>query len=287
MMDTTNGTQLGYALSNDHAYSAAHHEALAELLDPATTARLTTLATSLGGFSGSRCLVLGAGGGSIARWLANQVGPLGQVIATDLDIRHIPSHPQLCAIRHDLRDPLPDQVVDGDFDLICLRLVLLHIAEREQILAHLARLLTPGGVILIEDWAPLRTQDEVIVAAPSPEAAELYGRFQHTLGTKVFEESGLDPTWARRVHPLLLAVGLVDVHTEIHASYWRHSDPGRRMIAAVLDQVRPRLREHFTDDDLGRVLQLLDDPGLIIHGHPMYATSGRHSISPDSRRAFG
>jgi hypothetical protein len=48
------------------------------------------------------------------------------------------------------------------------------------------------------------------------------------------------------------------------------------MIAAVLNQVRHRLRAHLNDDDLDRVLDLLDDPSMIIHGHPMYATSGRH-----------
>ena len=278
MIDTTNGTGLDYALSNEHAYSAAHHAALAELLDPATTARLTALASGVDGWSGSRCLVVGAGGGSIARWLADQVGPFGQVIATDLDIRHLPTHPQLCPVEHDLRsdNPLPEPFSDGDFDLICIRLVLLHISEREDILRRLTRLLAPGGVILTEDWAPLRTQDEVVVAAPSPEDAQLYGHYQHTLGTTVFEQAGLDRTWARRVHPILLEAGLVDVHTEVHASYWNNGDAGCRMVAAVLYQVRHRLREHLSDDDLDRVLDLLTHPGMVIHGHPMYATSGRY-----------
>jgi SAM-dependent methyltransferase len=261
--------ELDYALSNDHPHSAEHHAALAQLLDPTTTPRLIALSS----WSGSRCLVVGAGGGSIAMWLADRVGPFGQVIATDLDTRHIPTHKQLRTVRHDLRgdDPLPD----GEFDLICARLVLSHLPERETILGRLTRLLAPGGVILTEDWAPLRSSQDVVVAAPDPQAAQLYGQYQHTLGVEVFEQAGLDRTWARRVHPLLLADGLVDVHTEIHASYWTNGDAGCRMVAAVLNLVRPRLREYFSDDDLESVRNLLHSPSMIIHGHPMYATSGR------------
>ena len=35
-------------------------------------------------------LEIGAGGGSIARWLAERVGPTGSVLATDIDPRFIP-----------------------------------------------------------------------------------------------------------------------------------------------------------------------------------------------------
>ena len=50
-------------------------------LDPGAREHLTRL--SLG--PGSRCLEVGAGGGPVARWLAEQVAPDGVVIATDLE----------------------------------------------------------------------------------------------------------------------------------------------------------------------------------------------------------
>lgn len=47
--------------------------------DPITTSRLTQLGVG----AGWRCLDVGAGGGSIARWLRDQVGPDGEVVAID------------------------------------------------------------------------------------------------------------------------------------------------------------------------------------------------------------
>jgi len=46
--------------------------------------------TRVGVRPGSRCLDLGAGAGTIAAWLAQRVGPTGQVVALDTDPRHIP-----------------------------------------------------------------------------------------------------------------------------------------------------------------------------------------------------
>ena len=38
---------------------------------------------------GWRCLEIGAGRGSMATWLAERVGPAGQVVATDIDTRYL------------------------------------------------------------------------------------------------------------------------------------------------------------------------------------------------------
>jgi hypothetical protein len=38
---------------------------------------------------GWRCLEVGSGGGSIAAWLCDRVGPDGSVLATDLDIEEL------------------------------------------------------------------------------------------------------------------------------------------------------------------------------------------------------
>jgi ubiquinone/menaquinone biosynthesis C-methylase UbiE len=50
------------------------------LWDPGTKAVIE----SLGIASGCHCLEIGAGGGSIAEWLAERVGPEGEVLATDV-----------------------------------------------------------------------------------------------------------------------------------------------------------------------------------------------------------
>ena len=50
-------------------------------LDPGTREHLIRLGVG----PGSRCLEIGAGGGSVAFWLAERVAPDGLVVATDLE----------------------------------------------------------------------------------------------------------------------------------------------------------------------------------------------------------
>ena len=53
---------------------------------------------------GWSCIDVGAGGGSIARWLGARVGPTGRVVATDLDTtaldRAVPSNVEV--VRHNI-----------------------------------------------------------------------------------------------------------------------------------------------------------------------------------------
>jgi hypothetical protein len=53
---------------------------LPRLYDPGTIRHLEALGVG----AGWRCLEVGAGGGSVARWLAERVGPIGRVLATDI-----------------------------------------------------------------------------------------------------------------------------------------------------------------------------------------------------------
>src|SRR5699024_8719214 len=92
---------------------------LEKLLDESTTALLS----KAGPHPGSRCLEVGAGGGSIARWMAQSAGAEGEVAAVDLDTDHLASTPGVQVHQHDITDGIP---VDGEFDLIHARLVMLH-----------------------------------------------------------------------------------------------------------------------------------------------------------------
>ena len=58
-------------------------------LDPVTVRHLEV--TGVG--EGWRSLEVGAGGGSIARWLGERVGASGSVLATDIDIRYLAGLP--------------------------------------------------------------------------------------------------------------------------------------------------------------------------------------------------
>lgn len=123
--------------------------ALAALFDPITRRHIAPL--GLG--PGWRCLEIGAGTGTIARWLAEVVGEKGHVLATDLGLDLMKARgveaENLELRRHDIvADPLPD----GDFDLIHSRLVLEHLPARLDVLAKLVRALAPGGWLVLEDF---------------------------------------------------------------------------------------------------------------------------------------
>src|SRR2546429_2842545 len=66
---------------------------------------------ALGPLQGLRVLDVGAGGGSVARWLVDAVGPTGRVVATDIDTRFIDTidAPNFTARRHDVvNEPLEE-----------------------------------------------------------------------------------------------------------------------------------------------------------------------------------
>ena len=115
-----------YLFENAAPEAADRFSALAMLFDPVTIRHFEALGIT----EGWDCLELGAGGGSIARWLSKRVGSSGHVLATDLDVRWLSQqdHDANLEIRHHdlVKDPLPDR----SFDLVHERLVLIHVPER-------------------------------------------------------------------------------------------------------------------------------------------------------------
>src|SRR5437773_5494354 len=101
--------------------------ALSDIYDPDTVRHLEDLGVGVGW----RCLEVGAGEGSIARWLSARVGP-GSVVATDLDTRFLgfPASGNVEVLRHDVTaDPCPGE----PFDLIHARFVLCHLPGRQPV----------------------------------------------------------------------------------------------------------------------------------------------------------
>jgi SAM-dependent methyltransferase len=119
---------------------------LEQHLDPLTKRRIERLGIS----SDARCLEIGGGRGSIARWLSDVVGPAGRVIATDLQLGFLTEidAPNVEVLRHDIRtDPFPP----GSFDLIHTRAVLMHISATVDLLRRIVTWLAPGGWLLLEE----------------------------------------------------------------------------------------------------------------------------------------
>ena len=114
-------TTTSYAFDNAGRETGTRFGGLEAALDPLTIRHLSALALS----DSARCLEIGAGSGSIARWLSDRVGETGNVVATDVNLDWFEgSAPNIDAQLHDIvRDPLPS----ATYDVIHARLVLCHL----------------------------------------------------------------------------------------------------------------------------------------------------------------
>jgi SAM-dependent methyltransferase len=135
-----------YAFPHTGAHEGRRLDLFAERLDPLTQRRVGLLGLA----PGARCLEVGGGRGSVARWLCEHVGPEGRVTATDLDTGFLAelSLPNLEVLRHDVRT---DEFPPASFDLVHARALLMHIPNRMATLRRMVSWLAPGGWLLVEE----------------------------------------------------------------------------------------------------------------------------------------
>ena len=266
-----------YALDNASTHGAAHLGGLTGLFDGFTCSRIAESAR----LAGARCLEFGAGNGSVARWLADQVGPSGSVTAVDLDVAHIPAHDRLTVSQLDLVEQPPP---DGPFDLIHGRCVMTHLPNRAALLPALCERLAPGGTILIEDFDPFGVDRaaHLLHAPASPgspvspvDVAALWNRYVH-LREELFRESGTEKLFITRIPRLLLDLGLDEVQAVTWCRSWHGGEPGSWHARATLQQFRPRLLERgFPAEAIDVLVRALDDPDFYSAGRPLCSVSGR------------
>ena len=92
---------------------------MSKLLDPLHE----SLLKKLGLRAGRRCLEVGCGNGSVSEWMAGQVAPGGQVVATDLDVRYMKDLQAPCLEVRQL-DILKGPLEEGAYDLVTARALL-------------------------------------------------------------------------------------------------------------------------------------------------------------------
>jgi SAM-dependent methyltransferase len=100
--------------------------------------------------SGARCLEIGGGRGSITRWRAERVGPVGHVTATDVEVDFLRAidASNVEVLQHDLcSETFPVK----SFDLVHTRAVLMHIRTDRGLLRRMVSWLRPGGWLLLEE----------------------------------------------------------------------------------------------------------------------------------------
>jgi len=213
------------------------------------------------------CADVGAGGGALARWLADQVGDVGLVVATDLDPRFLAGveAPNLRVLQHDL---LLDDPPGDPYDLVHTRLVIEHLPDPENALKRLTRWVRPGGWLVVEsgDWSaryeitPSWVFDAVLAAVQSFLAA-----------------AGFDPTFGRRLAVLFEDNGLVDVGCEARGRMLRGGTPEMGLFTLTIERARPAMIATglTSDDEVDAALALCADPSFAAMAPALVSAWGR------------
>lgn len=173
------------------------------LWDPVTRRRLV----AAGLRTGHRCLEVGAGGGSVARMMAELAGT--RVVAVDMDPRFLdPADGRYEVRKLDITDPT---ALDGErFDVIHCRNLLMHLPDPAGVVHTFCRQLAPGGFLLAEE-PNMRTWSAADPTAPD---ADLLDRVIR-LSLETAESTGV---WRNglgsRLRGLLEAAGLTEVECD-------------------------------------------------------------------------
>jgi SAM-dependent methyltransferase len=197
--------------------------------DPTTQRRIASTGIS----EGWRCLEVGAGAGSIARWLSSVVGEKGKVVAVDLDTRFIENInlPNIEVIKEDIQN---FDLENHTFDLIHARYVLIHIAKYRVALTRMLQLLKPNG------WLVLEEPDFSAARAIAGKEIESVNRVNQSIG-QMFENRGLDYAFGVKLPAILQEFDLQPLSVENDA----HLANGGSGVANMMKMSALQLAEKY------------------------------------------
>jgi SAM-dependent methyltransferase len=265
----------GYLLDNAGREAPARFAALSALFDSTTIRHLSERGVA----RGWRCLEVGAGGGSIANWLADHVGETGSVLATDIDPHFLEPlrRANLEVLRHDVAvDPLPESA----FDLVHARLVLLHLPKREMALARMIAALKPGGWLLAEEYDTTSMPPD-----PAHFPAEVRLKTQVAL-TRLLEDSGVNRSYGRVLFGQLRSHGLVSVDAEGRILMLQHGTHGASMLQANYEQLRGAMIDggYITPQQFQRDVARLQGFDFVMPSAILWSAWGRRPLRLEPQR---
>jgi SAM-dependent methyltransferase len=224
--------------------------------DPMTVSRLTELGVE----AGWRCLDIGAGRGSIARWLSDRVGPDGRVVAMDLDTRFFENESGIEALQGDI---LTDEIEQDAFDLVHCRLLLHHLRGRQlEAVERMASALRPGGTLVASECylGAMR-------ASSTLEFAELIRGLYAAM-------PNADYDWAVALPATFQAAGLTAVEACGEVDFMRGGSPVAEFWRLTVEAVSERMPD---DIDVDAGLKILGDPAAFEPSFLWYTAWGRRN----------
>lgn len=238
------------------------HAAMSDAFDGASRSAMA----ALGPMTGWDCLDVGAGEGSVARWLADEAGATGRVLALDIDpALDVTPHPRV-EVRHgDITDP---ELRLATYDLVHTRFLLINLRSREDVLRRLASVVRPGGYLVVSDMIDFGSWH-----SPSAVFRGLMAAYWQT----VAEVIGTDTTFALRHHGLFVDAGLTEVRAEVFVPTMAPGSPVSRLLGLSAMATADRMIALGKLDRPGieRALAHLDEPGASDVSFAMVTTVGR------------
>jgi SAM-dependent methyltransferase len=255
-----------FAADADADFERERLRLLGQLMNPMTTGRLERLGVG----RGWRCLEVGAGDGSVARWLAGRAGPRGHVVATDIDPRFLAGL-ELAGIEVRRHDILCDVLETGHYDLVHCRALLMHLREPERALARMFAALRPGGCLLVEEG----DMEAFPVADPAHPASATVARVQRLTTEAVQARGHIDLHLGRRCPELLARLGLANVGVERTTWRSRGGDAGARFQQMSLKLLFLGGAGVISETDYEELQRAYEDPSFAFVPMAMVGAWGR------------
>jgi SAM-dependent methyltransferase len=265
-----------YALGAD-TDETARLQRQSDELQPEARALFARLG-ELGLRPGQTALDLGCGPRGILDLLAEAVGPGGRVVGLDADPAHVTAARQY-AFSQGLANV---EVLAGDarhtglpaesFDLVHTRTLLVTIPEPAEVVAEMARLARPGGLVASQE----ADAEFSICYPPLPEWDRLWSLFRAS-----FPRAGADLRLGRRLPELFRAAGLTDVGATVYASSYPAGHSRRTVIPDLVRSLHPVIlglglagERELADVDAA-VRAHLADPRTLVMPHLLVTAWGR------------
>ncbi len=221
--------------------------------DPVTIRRLEDIGVT----HGWRCLEVGAGAGSIARWLSNRVGPTGLVVAAELNPCFLGPLSDVDNIQVRQLDITGDEVEQGFFDLVHCRALLMHLDDPSAAIERMISALHPDGVLFVEEPD---TMPSVPVDPAHPRSA-VVERVRGVIRCGIAARNIFDNTLGRRLPRLLVRAGLRHVENECVSRIVRAPSVRSRLARKTMSRFRDiAMTDGVSDDDWYTFLGAYDDP---------------------------
>lgn len=265
-----------YALGAD-TDETARLQRQSDELQPEARALLARLG-ELGLRPGQTALDLGCGPRGILDLLAEAVGPGGRVVGLDADPAHVTAARQF-AFSQGLANV---EVLAGDarhtglpaesFDLVHTRTLLVTIPEPAEVVAEMARLARPGGLVASQE----ADAEFSICYPPLPEWDRLLALFRAS-----FPRAGADLRLGRRLPELFREAGLTDVGATVYAGSYPAGHSRRTVIPDLVRSLHPVIlglglagERELADVDAA-VRAHLADPRTLMMPHLLVTAWGR------------